>query len=105
MIKLLTIKEVKKEQIYPLFGMADKKNRVAMIREDLSKSEKRFIQAHEVSHCIEDQLMDKNRVHREIIANLTAGVIHPIGFIRILFKSIFSIARLKMYWRVYVVRK
>ena len=90
---------VPKEKLYPAFGMADLETKTVYIREDMVDSIAfDFLLCHEKYHITS---MIIPRLWAEITANFHAGIRHPIGFFVILWKSIFSLDRWKLYKRLF----
>ena len=85
---------VKKDDLYPLFGLA--KDGKAYVRDDLPGIVKEFVREHEIYH-LNDCRTDA-WCWRELRANLYAACKHPLGFLA---TSIMSIApyRLAYYWQ------
>jgi hypothetical protein len=73
----MKVVHARKSSLYPAFGMADEENQTAHVRGDLPRPVLEFVTAHELYH-----LKDKARwwVWREIKANATGALKHPIGF-------------------------
>ena len=89
-----------KKDLYPAFGKANLKTKIVYIREDMIGTlAYKFLVCHETYHITS---MIRNRLWGEITANCYAGIRHPIGFIIILFKSIFSIDRWKIYFKMFI---
>jgi hypothetical protein len=85
---------VPKDEIYPMFGWADKASQVARIREDLPDSVRRFVTVHETYHLKDNATW---WLWREIKANAYAAWKHPWGFILCCLMSL-APYRLKYYW-------
>ncbi len=61
----------------PMFGLADSKARTVYINQDLPKTVREFVTAHEIYH-LDDPA--KHWLWREIKANAHAGARRPLGF-------------------------
>jgi len=85
---------VKKEAIYPAFGICSS-NGTIKIREDLPRPAKKFVLEHETYH-----ITDKSTywLWRELKANSYSAIQHPVGFI---ITAVMSLApyRLKYYYQ------
>jgi len=88
---MANIKYVSKNKLYPKFGEAVKNS--VFIRNDLPSPVKKFVKEHELYH-LEDNA--KNWIWREIKANTSATIKHPLGFIITLVMSL-QPYRLKFY--------
>lgn len=87
---------VPKKEIAPAFGWANRRTQTAYVRADLPLSIRNFVAAHELYHLRDDAIW---WVWREIKANVYAFFRHPIGGIGCIAMSLFSLERLKMYWK------
>jgi len=85
---------VKKEEIYPSFGLCYKDGTIK-IREDLPQIVKDFLLVHETYHSTDKAT---NWIWREIKANGAGLWKHPIGFTATLLMSL-SPYRLKYYFQ------
>jgi len=85
---------VKKEEIYPAFGICNSIGDIK-VREDLPQNVKWFVLEHEIYHSTDTS---KFWLWREIKANWCGFKQHPIGFIVTVFMSL-SPYRLKLYWQ------
>lgn len=92
----MKVKYVEKGLIFPAFGRAFPEFRLALVRKDLPEPVRDFVEDHERYH-----LTDPARwwLWREIKANVYAFVRHPWGGTRCVFMSVFSLDRVKFYWR------
>ena len=86
---------VEKDRLFPSFGRVYPRRQIAYVRKDLPESVQLFVKEHELYHLRDEA---KNWVWREIKANCSAFLIHPWGGLCCFFMSVFSLARLKMYW-------
>lgn len=91
----MQIKYIKKEYLYPKFGLANITKQIAIVREDLPETVKYFVLQHELYH-----LRDKAKwwVFREIRANAYGAWKCPFGFIYCCILSL-SWDRLKFYYK------
>lgn len=88
-----------KKELYPSFARANLSKKIIYIREDMvNTTTYKFLLCHEKYHLKD---MPKNRLWGEVKANIYAGIRHPIGFLIILFKSIFNLDRLKLYLKLF----
>jgi len=88
-----------KKELYPAFGKANLLTKTIYIRDDMVNTMAyKFLVCHEKYHVTS---MIRNRLWAEITANCYAGIRHPIGIIIILFKSIFSLDRWKLYFKLF----
>jgi len=85
---------VPKEEIYPAFGFSYRN--IAVVRQDLSPRVKKFVEAHELYHCI-DTATWGGWIGRELRANFFPMCKDPIGFLATVFTTIFNIDRLLFY--------
>ena len=83
------------------YGFCSYRDRVILIRDDLSLCIKRFVLAHERQHERDYTLnvTDQNQLWLEIKANVVGLYREPIGAVACLFKTIFSLERWAFYWR------
>lgn len=83
-----------KERLGPRFGYAVPSGQLACVREDLPESVRKFVTAHELYH-----LKDRASwwVWREIKANASGALIHPVGFLACVLMSL-APYRLLYYW-------
>ena len=90
----MNITYVKKEEIYPLFGVCYK-NGTIKIREDLPPCVKAFLEDHELLHGDD---WEKDEKYRELESNWGGFTRHPWGFI---VTAVMSLApyRLKLYYQ------
>ncbi|MDA3837172.1 MAG: hypothetical protein PF542_06135 [Nanoarchaeota archaeon] len=106
---MIEIKYVKKEKLFPAFGLADEKKQTVYIRKDLPKKVKDFVLNHELYHLKDfKRLKKKNKKYKiiwgEIKANLLTSITHPIGFLYTVILSLHPI-RLKLYIDLYITKK
>jgi hypothetical protein len=83
---------VPRSSIYPRFGVCYRDGRIE-IREDLPQCVKEFLVVHETYHATDTETVWWKR---EIKANVTGLMAHPLGFIVTAFMSL-SPYRLKYY--------
>ncbi len=83
-----------KERLGPRFGHVVPAEQVACVREDLPESVRKFVIAHELYH-----LKDRASwwVWREIKANASGALMHPVGFLACVLMSL-APYRLSYYW-------
>ena len=86
---------VSKDQLYPKFGYALPSKQIAYVRDDLPRSVKAFVTAHEVYH-LRDQA--SWWVWREVKANIAGALNHPVGFLVCVVMSL-APYRLRYYWQ------
>ena len=93
---------VPKKALFPAFGRADVKRRIAHVRADLPDPVRLFVRCHEIYH-----LNDPARfwLWREIKANFYAAAIFPGGFLQCLYMTFLSWPRNKFYIRRFVKGK
>lgn len=84
----------KRDTLGPQFGRAVPPN-TAMVRGDLPRCVRKFVEAHELYHL---QDTAKWWVWRELKANSHAAVRHPAGAVGCVFMSL-ATYRLKYYWK------
>jgi len=89
----VTLKFVPKEDLFPAFGKAFKKDNLIQVRTDLPKFVQAFVILHEYFHLLDERKM---WVVRELKANLYAFFFPPIGGLICIFMSL-SPTRLKFY--------
>ena len=83
-----------RDDIHPRFGRCIYDKREMWINCNISDSAQKFIWYHEMYHTGDKA---KNELWREIKANVYAGYKRPKGFVIVLFMTLFSLSRLKMY--------
>jgi hypothetical protein len=84
-----------KKELHPRFGYALPSEQVAYVRGDLPNCVRKFVTAHELYH-----LRDKAQwwVWREIKANISGALKHPLGFLGCVLMSL-APYRLRYYWK------
>ncbi len=85
---------VPKEKIYPAFGYSQ--GNVAVVREDLPPRVKKFVEAHELYHCL-DTATWGGWIGREIRANFFPGCRDPVGLWATILSTVFNVDRLRFY--------
>lgn len=76
---------VDKEAIAPAFGYA--KNHTAFVRRDLRPAVKQFVLTHELYH-LQDKAVWGGWLGKEIRANISATMKHPLGFVQTVILSL-----------------
>jgi hypothetical protein len=92
------LKYVPASKISPLFGVAFDTG-YAMVRNDLPKRVQKFVSLHEIYHLYDfSKKLHKNRLSKEIHANLAAFFYEPLGGLQTLFLTIKNSERRHFYF-------
>lgn len=105
---VLKVVLVKREELYPFFGMAvggvGQEECYAVVREDLFSPVRRFVIQHELYHLV-DKHTWWGALGRELRASVVPGLRDPIGLLACVIATFLSWGRIKLYldrlWKGY----